>query len=653
MKSFFENFFGRKREPPEIQNPAGRKYRNVQARVEPKFYKTGDVIGRKYEINRVLGQGGFGVVYLAFNRVTESACALKTIRDELLTDGAGLEAFKKEALLWVNLDRHPFILPARWVEKVYSRLFVEMDYVAPDARGRVNLADHLDYAGCPLETAQSLKWAVQFCVGMEHIQGCGIEFHGDIKPTNILITQDGTLKISDFGLAQAAEAAWVAGRVKPASAWRRDEETIGFSLVERDGKLRCGTPGYMPPEVYRGEQADVRSDIYSFGLVLWQMAAGSPVPPFWVPYQGNLEDYLRGIYKRQMTCRLPRVGGFLRSVIERCLRPKPAERFGSFAELRAELEPILERTTGKKLESPQVGEKTAGFWIHKGSSLANLGRQEAAMKCLDRALAIDPRNVIAWSNKGTVLIQLGRLAEAISCFDKVLTIDPRDAIAWNEKGRALAKLNRGEEAISCHDQALAINQRDHLAWNNKGHALAGLLGRFEDGISCYDQALAIESQDAVAWYNKGATLAQLKRHEEAIGCYDRALALDPENAFAWNNKGTTLTQLKRHEEAIGCYDRALAVDPRDTFAWTNKGIELHALGRREEAISCYCSALAIDQRHTLAWLNKAYSEDALGRKREAAVSYRKFIELAPPQYSHHIARARQRVVELESRSRAR
>jgi len=171
MKSFFENFFGRKREPPEIQNPAGRKYRNVQARVEPKFYKTGDVIGRKYEINRVLGQGGFGVVYLAFNRVTESACALKTIRDELLTDGAGLEAFKKEALLWVNLDRHLFILPARWVEKVYSRLFVEMDYVAPDARGRVNLADHLDYAGCPLETAQSLKWAVQFCVGMEHIQG--------------------------------------------------------------------------------------------------------------------------------------------------------------------------------------------------------------------------------------------------------------------------------------------------------------------------------------------------------------------------------------------------------------------------------------------------------------------------------------------------
>jgi tetratricopeptide (TPR) repeat protein len=596
----------------------------------------------------VLGQGGFGIVYLAFNRVTKSVCALKTFSDELLTDRAGLEAFKKEALLWVNLDRHPFILAAMWVEEFYGRLFVEMDYVAPDACGRVTLADHLEYAGRPLETVQTLRWAVHFCVGMGHIHGRGIECHGDIKPTNILITQDGTLKICDFGLAQAAEAAWFAAAVKGGSrVWRRDGETIGFSLVERDGKLMCGTPGYMAPEVYRGEQSDVRSDVYSFGLVLWQMATGSRAPPFLVPYRGDLEDYLRGIYEHQMTRRAPRVDGFLGPVIERCLRPNPAERFGSFAELRRALDPILERTAGKKPESPQVGEKTAAFWISKGSSLANLGRREEAMNCLDRALEIDPRNLIALSNKGTVLIQLGRLAEAITCFDKVLAIDPRNGIAWNEKGRALANLNRCEEAISCHDEALIINSRDALAWSNKGRALAAL-GRFEDGMRCDEQALAIDPQDATAWYNKGAALTQLKRHEEAIRCYDRALAINPENTFAWNNKATALGQLRRHEEAIGCVDRALAVDPRDTFAWTNKGVELHALGRRDEAISCYRSALAIDPRHTLAWLNKAYSEDALGRKREAALSYRKFIELAPRQYSEQIARARQRLIELES-----
>src|SRR5437762_2684972 len=142
MKSFFENFFGRRREPAKNQNLGGRKYRTVQPRVEPKFYKAGDVISRKYEINRLLGQGGFGIVYLAFNQVTKSVCALKTFGDELLTDGAALEAFKKEALLWVSLDRHPCILAATWVEEFHGRLFVEMDYVAPDAHGRVTLADH-------------------------------------------------------------------------------------------------------------------------------------------------------------------------------------------------------------------------------------------------------------------------------------------------------------------------------------------------------------------------------------------------------------------------------------------------------------------------------------------------------------------------------
>jgi tetratricopeptide (TPR) repeat protein len=652
MKSLFEKFFGRKRGAPKTQNPDERKYRNVQPRVEPKLYKAGDIIGRKYEINRVLGQGGFGVVYLAFNRVTKSACALKTISDEWLTDGAGLEAFKKEALIWVNLDRHSFVLAAKWVEEFYCRLFVEMDYIAPDARERVTLADHLDYAGGPLETAQSLKWAVQFCVGMEHIQRRGIAYHGDIKPTNILITQDGTLKISDFGLAQAAEAAWVSSARKGGSVWRRNGETISFSLVERDGKLRCGTPGYMPPEVYRGEQADVRSDIYSFGLVLWQMAAGSRVPPFWVPYRGDLEDYLRGIYKRQMTRRAPRVEGFLGPAIERCLRPRPAERFGSFAELREELEPIMERTTGHKPEFPQVGDKTTAFWIAKGSSLSNLGRTEEAIKCLDRALMIDPRNLIAWSNKGTMLIRLGQFAGAITSFDKVLAIEPRDAIAWNEKGRALAELRRFEEAISCHDQALAIGSQDALAWNNKGRALAAL-GRLEDGLDCYDRALATEPQDAEAWYNKGATLAKLKRHEEAIGCYDRALTIYPENAFAWNNKGAALTELKRHEEAIECYNRALAVDPRDTFAWTGKGATLARLTRHEKAIRCYDRALTIDPRHMQAWLNKAYSEDALGRKREAAFSYRKFIELGSREASDRIARVRQRLTELESQFGAR
>ena len=593
-----------------------------------------------------MGKGGFGIVYLAYIRQTEEVCALKTFRDELLADARAREAFKKEALLWVNLDRHAFILAARWVTAVSGRLFVEMDYVAPDAHGRVSLADHLARTGGPLDARQTLKWAIQFCLGMEHAQARGIKCHRDIKPANILITQEGTLKISDFGLSAAAEVAWrVAGSRGGSLVTRCPEGGFGLSLMQNGGKARCGTPGYMAPEVYRGEGADIRSDIYSFGLVLWQMSAGSPIPPFVVPYRGNLEGYLGQTYEQQMTSRVPRVDGSLGPVIERCLRPKPLERYSNFAELRRALEPMLERKPGKKLEVPQLGEKTASFWNNKGGSLAALDREEEAISCFDQALAIDPRCAMAWHNKGNALHNLGRREEAISCFDQALAIDPRYAMACCNKGGSLAALGRCEEAINCYDQALAIDPRYANAWNKKGLALA-ILGQCAEAINCYDQALAIVPRHAQAWNGKGNALAALGQCAEAMSCYNQALAIDPRFANAWLNKGNTLAALGRRAEAIGCYDQALAIDPRYGMACCNKGGSLAALGRREEAINCYDQALAIDPRYADAWNKKALSEDALGRRREAALSYRMFIEHAPPHYARQIAHARQRVAEL-------
>jgi len=615
MKDFFGSLFGQEQKPGQEAKAAAPVPQEAPRLEAAELYKKGDVIGGKYEIHGTLGKGGFGVVYLAYSRETKQVCALKTFRDELLADAGAREAFKKEALLWVNLEEHPFILAARWVEEVSDRLFVQMDYIAPDSHGRVSLADHLARAGGPLDAGRTLEWAIQFCLGMEHAQERGIKCHRDIKPANILITQGGTLKISDFGLAAAAEVAWRGtGGGGGSVVTRGPEGNFGLSLMQTEGEARCGTPGYMAPEVYRGEGADTRSDIYSFGLVLWQMATGSPRPPFVVPYRGDMELYLREIYEQQMTSRVPRVDGFSGPALERCLRPKPAERYGSFGELLRMLEPILERKTGKKLEVPQVGEKTADFWNNKGGSLAALGRHE----------------------------------EAISCFDQVLAIDPRYAPVWNNKGVALNALGRREEVINCYDQALAIDPRYAAAWYNKGNALAGF-GRREEALACYDQALTIDPRCAEAWLNKGNRLDALGRRHEAINCYDRALAIDPRFGAAWYNKGDALAGLGRREQALGCYDQALAIDSRHAEAWNGKGRWFADLGRHAEGISCYDKALAIDPEEASVWYNKALSEDALRRRREAALSYRKFIELAPPRHAQFVARAQKRLVKLESR----
>ena len=208
MKDFFRGLFGKGQ-----KSPSGEEGGNAVRRIEPQregvvLYKKGDLIGGRYEVQGTLGKGGFGVVYLVQVRNTRDTLALKTFRDELLGDPAAREAFKKEALLWVNLERHPFILSAEWVDEESGRMFVIMEYVAPDAQGRVSLADYLARADEPIDTNQALKWAIQFCLGMEHARVHGIECHRDIKPDNILVTQDGTLRISDLGFAVAAEVDW-------------------------------------------------------------------------------------------------------------------------------------------------------------------------------------------------------------------------------------------------------------------------------------------------------------------------------------------------------------------------------------------------------------------------------------------------------------
>jgi tetratricopeptide (TPR) repeat protein len=649
MRTFIGGLFGKGRKLPAPQD-GGEAVRGMEAQRESvELYKKGDMIGPRYQVLRTLGRGGFGIVYLVYIRDPDEVCALKTFRGELLADASAREAFKKEACLWVNLGRHPLILTAEWVEEVSGRLFVLMEWVAPDAHGRVSLADHLAGAGGPLDTNQVLTWAIQFCLGMEHARAHGVLCHRDIKPANMLITDDGTLKITDFGLAVAAEVAWRgSSRRRGSLVTGSAEGGFGFSLTQAGGKVRCGTPGYMAPEVYCHEGADIRSDIYSFGLVLWQLTVGSRVPPFMVPWRGDMEGYLRGIYDQQMALRVPRMKGPLGEVIGRCLQPKPSERYGSFEELRGVLEPMLKQRTGREFEIPQTGAGTAASWHKKGASLDALGRGEEAIECVDKALAIDPRCAAAWNSKGLSLRALVWHEEAIECYDKVLAIEPRFAYAWHNKGMALHDLGRGEEAIDCFDQALTIDPRCAAAWAVKGGAL-GALGRHDQAIACCDRALAIDPLDEMAWNSKGVVLQRLGRFDEAIGCCDQALAINSGDANAWNVKGLALWALGRHEEAIECFDKALAIDPRHTSTWYNKGDLLLALGQHEEAIACWDRVLAIHPRDAGAWFSKARSQDLLNNRREAMSSYRKFIELAPPQYGRQVAVARQRLRELEAK----
>src|SRR5690348_13888569 len=105
--------------------------------------KKGERIGGSFDVYEVLGRGGFGIVYLVYDLELKRICALKTFRDELLANARARADFKREASRWVDLGEHPYILSAHSVIEVVHRMFVRMDYVAPDDEGRVSLAHHL------------------------------------------------------------------------------------------------------------------------------------------------------------------------------------------------------------------------------------------------------------------------------------------------------------------------------------------------------------------------------------------------------------------------------------------------------------------------------------------------------------------------------
>ncbi|MDP2937289.1 MAG: serine/threonine-protein kinase [Dehalococcoidia bacterium] len=587
-------------------------------------YKKGDFIGQRYEVHGVLGIGGFGVVYLVYSHQTAEVYALKTFRDEYLADALARERFRREAQVWVDLERHPYLVPAYFVDEVAGRLYIGMEYIAPDEHGLNSLDGYLTRP--PPDLAQSLRWAVQFCYGMEYAYSRGVRCHRDIKPANILISQDKTVKVADFGLAGVLGAS----RAISAINLSVQQGSVGLSCQTVDG-AGFGTPTHMPPEQFTdAASCDERSDIYAFGIVLYQMAAGGRLPflaP--LPRGGSREEMARfwwAMHRLHSESPAPRLQSPLFPILERCLEKQAGARYQSFRELRVDLEPLLQRHTGEVAKPPRLAEFGAPQWSNKGVSLHSLGRYDEAIRCYDRALELDPQYAAAWINKGNSLHSLGRYDEAIRCYDRALELDPQYAAASNNKGNSLHSLGRYDEAICCCDRALELDPQDAATWSSKGNS-RHRLARYDEAIRCYDRALELDPQDAAAWNNKGLSLHSLGRHEEAIRCCDRALEINPQYAAAWHNRGNSLNSLGWHDEAIRCCDRALELDPQYAAAWYNKGIGLNRLSRYDEAICCYDRALGLDPQDANALYAKALVQEKVGCMGDAASSYQKFISL--------------------------
>ena len=273
-----------------------------------------------YEITALLGAGGMGEVYRAHDDRLDRDVALKMLPPAWFADEAARARLLREARSAAGLN-HPNICTIHEVGEAGGHAYIAMELVPGET-----LSDVLARGSLPLDT--TLRYAGQLAEALAHAHEHGI-VHRDLKSANILITPEGRAKILDFGVAKRMAIA------EGAQAITRS----GLELTQ-DGAI-VGTLAYMAPEQLRGQPADVRSDIWALGVVIYEMAAGGR------PFTGQTSfEVTSAILERP-----PRpVGGAvppaLTAVIERCLAKEPERRYQRAGEVRAALDVLTQPHPG-------------------------------------------------------------------------------------------------------------------------------------------------------------------------------------------------------------------------------------------------------------------------------------------------------------------
>jgi len=274
----------------------------------PAILDKGDLIAWKYKTIAEVGSGGMGIVYKAEDTKLKRTIALKFLPPELSRHPEAKERFLREAHAAAILD-HPNICTIFEAGEYEDRAYIAMAYIEGQS-----LRDKI--AKKPLSIDEALDIAIQVAEGLEEAHNKGI-IHRDIKSANIMVTEKGQAKIMDFGLAKV----------------------VGESLITREAKT-MGTVAYMSPEQARGETVNQRSDIWSLGVVLYEMLSGQ------LPFSGERETSIMYsiVHEEPKPLKVikPDVPSELERIVRRAAEKRPESRYSSAGEMRKDLESFRE-----------------------------------------------------------------------------------------------------------------------------------------------------------------------------------------------------------------------------------------------------------------------------------------------------------------------
>ncbi|MGD8817372.1 MAG: protein kinase, partial [Acidobacteriota bacterium] len=278
-----------------------------------------------YEILAPLGRGGMGEVFRAIDTHLEREVALKVLNDDLAGDDKLLARFDREAKLLAAVH-HPNIAAIHSIEYADGRPFLVLELV----RGQ-SLKSRLTSGPLPPSEAFEIARQIAEALAAAHARRV---IHRDLKPANVMVTPEGVVKLLDFGVAKALEI--------DRSGAREGSAAVGSEAITTSG-LILGTAPYMSPEQVRGKPLDARSDVWSFGCVLYEMLAGRPAFQ-----RDTMGDTLAAIIDCEVDwSALPATTPQpIRRLLQRCLQTDPQRRLPDVAAVPRDLEAALQATSG-------------------------------------------------------------------------------------------------------------------------------------------------------------------------------------------------------------------------------------------------------------------------------------------------------------------
>jgi serine/threonine-protein kinase len=524
-----------------------------------------------YDIVLRLGEGGFGDVYEAWDTRLHRSVAIKTIRHG---GPAGVDLVR-EARLAASL-RHAAFVKVHAVEEDGDGPFIVMELV----RGRT-LKQILQDGAVALPAA--LDWIGQVAEAMRDAHASGL-VHGDIKPSNLMIEDDGRVRILDFGLALRQDMLAT--------------ETVSLGTSTSPGEADPqGTIAYMAPERLQGAAPDPRADVYALGVALYELACGKR--PFatlhglalaaalvqtssdgW-DYPEQLDTPLIALI-RAMTARQPelRIDGMdevLRRLAELRGQPEVAARTGAKGPLRARR--AVRIGAGAVLGVALLG----GLWWQAAPRLATLGQ------------ALVPYSETVELEQGMAALKLldlpGSLDKAETHFNRILERNPDSAAA--AAGMALVHViryggDRQDEtwlrrADAGAQQALKLN--DQLAL---GHVAQGwvrdLQGRPDDALAAYGRALSLDPANFFAWWGKVETLRHARRYADALACLKEAIARFPRERVFRDAQGAVYYEQSDDAAAEQAFRTSIALQPDAVTAYANLTAVLMRKNRVDDAL---------------------------------------------------------------------